>query len=130
MDKLSPEARQILVLWEQEERSFEEIGRLLGRSPNTIRSKWLRAISQLQDQLVAEPEERCARPRSGALSTLVVQRKANFEDRKVILQHVGASQLAGMGQQLIENCSSPPGAETWAKNSSCPPMVPSGRAIS
>jgi len=51
--RLPEEHRQIIMLWHQEERSFEDIARLLGCAPNTVRNKWLKAIKQLQTDLEA-----------------------------------------------------------------------------
>lgn len=49
--RLSEEHRRVMALWHQEELSFEEIGRRLGCSPNTARSRWLKAIKRLQEDL-------------------------------------------------------------------------------
>lgn len=51
LDRLPEDYRRILVLWQQEERTFEEISEIVGCSRNTARARWLRAIKQLQQEL-------------------------------------------------------------------------------
>jgi RNA polymerase sigma-70 factor (ECF subfamily) len=50
LDRLPADYRQVLLLRYQEEQSFEEIGRTMGRSANAVRKLWLRAIKRLQDE--------------------------------------------------------------------------------
>lgn len=49
--RLPEDQRQIIMLWHQEEKSFEEMGRMLGCAPNTVRNKWMKAIKRLQESL-------------------------------------------------------------------------------
>jgi RNA polymerase sigma-70 factor (ECF subfamily) len=46
--RLPEDYRQVVVLRYQEERSFEEIGRLLNRSPDAARKLWARAMERLR----------------------------------------------------------------------------------
>jgi RNA polymerase sigma-70 factor (ECF subfamily) len=48
---LPEDYQRVLRLRYQEERSFEEIGQMMGRTPNAARKLWLRAIERLQVQL-------------------------------------------------------------------------------
>jgi RNA polymerase sigma-70 factor (ECF subfamily) len=48
---LPDDYRRVILFRYQEERSFEEIGRLLGRSPDAARKLWARAIERLQQEL-------------------------------------------------------------------------------
>ncbi|MCI0456835.1 MAG: sigma-70 family RNA polymerase sigma factor [Gemmataceae bacterium] len=50
LDRLPEDYRQVLVLRYQEQRSFEEIARLMERSPNAVRKLWLRALRRLQQE--------------------------------------------------------------------------------
>ncbi|MCI0456758.1 MAG: sigma-70 family RNA polymerase sigma factor [Gemmataceae bacterium] len=51
-----PEDYRRVITWRyQEERSFEEIGRLLHRSPEAARKLWARAIERLQEELEEPP---------------------------------------------------------------------------
>jgi RNA polymerase sigma-70 factor (ECF subfamily) len=45
---LPEDYRRVLVLRYEEQKSFEEIGRLLGRSANAARKLWARAVERLQ----------------------------------------------------------------------------------
>jgi DNA-directed RNA polymerase specialized sigma24 family protein len=40
----------VLVWRHQEERSFEEIGRLMNRSANAVRKLWARAVQRFQEE--------------------------------------------------------------------------------
>jgi RNA polymerase sigma-70 factor (ECF subfamily) len=53
--QLPDDYRRVLVLRYQEQQSFEEIGRLLGRSANAARKLWRRALEQMQRELSAPP---------------------------------------------------------------------------
>jgi RNA polymerase sigma-70 factor (ECF subfamily) len=55
IEHLPDDYREIIRLWYQEQHSFEEIGKLQGRTGNAIRMKWSRAIRQLQRELEALP---------------------------------------------------------------------------
>ncbi len=48
LDRLPEEHRRVVVLRFEEERSFEEIGRLTGRSPDAVRKIWARAMGRLR----------------------------------------------------------------------------------
>ena len=56
LQRLPNQDRQIIDWWHQVEQSFEEIGQLLDCSPNTARSRWLKAIKKLQADLEAQHE--------------------------------------------------------------------------
>lgn len=51
LERLPEHYRQVIVLRHRENRSFEEVGRALDRSPEAARKLWLRAIAQLQQEL-------------------------------------------------------------------------------
>ena len=51
MARLPEDYQKVLKLWQEEELSFEEIGKLLDRSPNAARMLWVRAIERLQKEL-------------------------------------------------------------------------------
>jgi RNA polymerase sigma-70 factor (ECF subfamily) len=53
--RLPEDYRQVLLWRYREERSFEEIGDLLGRTPNAARKLWLRAVERLRRELEAPP---------------------------------------------------------------------------
>jgi RNA polymerase sigma-70 factor (ECF subfamily) len=53
LGRLPEEYRRVITLRYQEERSFEEIGRVLQRTPNGARKLWLRAVERLQHELDA-----------------------------------------------------------------------------
>ena len=53
--RLPDDYRRVLALRYDEERTFEEIGTLLQRSPNAARKMWLRAIERLQRELEGLP---------------------------------------------------------------------------
>jgi RNA polymerase sigma-70 factor (ECF subfamily) len=51
LERLPEELRRIILLRNQERRTFEEIGPLLGRSPYAARRLWAKAIERLQQEL-------------------------------------------------------------------------------
>ena len=51
LDRLPPDYRRVLLLRFQEQRTFEEIGRAMERTPNAARMLWLRAVEHLQHEL-------------------------------------------------------------------------------
>ena len=51
LEKLPPDYREVLVLHYQEEMTFEEIGKILDKSLNTIKSQHRRAIIKLRKML-------------------------------------------------------------------------------
>ena len=51
LNKLRPMYREILVLHYQEEITFDEIGKILGKSTNTVKSQHRRAIIELRKML-------------------------------------------------------------------------------
>jgi RNA polymerase sigma-70 factor (ECF subfamily) len=51
LDRLPEDYRQVLTLWQQEDRTFEEIGKVMHRSANAARMLWLRALERLQQEL-------------------------------------------------------------------------------
>ena len=53
--QLPDDYRQVITLRHQEQRSFEEIGILLGRSSEAVRKLWSRAIERLKQELGAPP---------------------------------------------------------------------------
>ena len=55
LDKLPADYRQIVLLRYREERSFEEIGQMMGRSANAARKLWLRAVERLKQDLIELP---------------------------------------------------------------------------
>jgi RNA polymerase sigma-70 factor, ECF subfamily len=55
LKRLSEEHRQVLALRHQEQLTFEEIGRRLGRSTSGARALWLRAVERLNDELGKSP---------------------------------------------------------------------------
>jgi RNA polymerase sigma-70 factor (ECF subfamily) len=50
LEKLPEDYRQVVVLRYQDERSFEEIGRQMNRSPDAARKLWSRAMERLRDE--------------------------------------------------------------------------------
>jgi RNA polymerase sigma-70 factor (ECF subfamily) len=50
LDRLPEDYRRVLVWRHQEERSFEEIGRLMNRSANAARKLWARAVQRFQEE--------------------------------------------------------------------------------
>ncbi|HKB02640.1 MAG TPA: sigma-70 family RNA polymerase sigma factor [Gemmataceae bacterium] len=53
--RLPEDYRTVIVLRYREERSFEEIGQLIDRSPNAARKLWLRAVERLRAELEGSP---------------------------------------------------------------------------
>lgn len=51
LERLPEEFRQVIALRHHEQRTFEEIARLMNRSPNGARTLWLRAVEQLAQEL-------------------------------------------------------------------------------
>ncbi|MBP6883944.1 MAG: sigma-70 family RNA polymerase sigma factor [Candidatus Pacebacteria bacterium] len=49
LEKLSPNYKEILVLHYQEEMTFDEIGKILNKPLNTVKSQHRRAIAQLRE---------------------------------------------------------------------------------
>jgi RNA polymerase sigma-70 factor (ECF subfamily) len=50
LDRLPEDYRQILLLRNQEDRPFEEIAGLMGRSANAVRKLWARAVERFQHE--------------------------------------------------------------------------------
>lgn len=50
LDRLAADHRRVIVLRYHEDRSFEEIGRLMGRSPDAARKLWTRAMQRLREE--------------------------------------------------------------------------------
>jgi RNA polymerase sigma-70 factor, ECF subfamily len=49
-----PEEHRQVILWRyQEERSFDEVAKLLNKSPNAARKLWARALKRLQEEMGA-----------------------------------------------------------------------------
>jgi RNA polymerase sigma-70 factor (ECF subfamily) len=55
LEKLPPDYRQVVWLRYHDERSFEEIGQVMGRSANAVRKLWLRAVERLKQDLIELP---------------------------------------------------------------------------
>jgi RNA polymerase sigma-70 factor (ECF subfamily) len=55
LERLPEDYRRVLVLRYEEGQSFEEIGRIMGRTGNAIRKLWLRAVERLRDEGVNPP---------------------------------------------------------------------------
>jgi RNA polymerase sigma-70 factor (ECF subfamily) len=53
--RLPDDYRRVITLRYQEQRPFEEIGRLLLRSPDAARKLWARAVERLQEELDPPP---------------------------------------------------------------------------
>jgi RNA polymerase sigma-70 factor, ECF subfamily len=51
LDRLPDDYRQVITLRYREDRPFDEIARLMGRSENAVRKLWFRAIERLQQEL-------------------------------------------------------------------------------
>jgi RNA polymerase sigma-70 factor (ECF subfamily) len=56
LKQLPDDYRQVILLRYQEQHSFEEIGRQLGRTPNAARMLWLRAVERLKEELGIKDE--------------------------------------------------------------------------
>jgi RNA polymerase sigma-70 factor (ECF subfamily) len=55
LERLPDDYRQVLIWRYREERSFEEIGRLLDLTPNAARKLLLRAVRRMQQEVEAPP---------------------------------------------------------------------------
>jgi RNA polymerase sigma-70 factor (ECF subfamily) len=55
LEQLPDEYRQVIQLRYEEGRSFEDIGQLLGCTPNAARKLWVRAIKRLQNAAEGAP---------------------------------------------------------------------------
>jgi RNA polymerase sigma-70 factor (ECF subfamily) len=55
LDRLPEDYRQVLLLRHQEELPFEEIARVMGRSPNAVQKLWARAVERMQQELDITP---------------------------------------------------------------------------
>ena len=55
LERLPEEYRQVLILRHKEQRTFEEIGQLMGRSTSGARTLWLRAVELLDQELGKSP---------------------------------------------------------------------------
>jgi RNA polymerase sigma factor (sigma-70 family) len=55
LERLPDHDRCILLCRYREERSFEEIGRLLNCSPQAARRLWVEAVERLQQEMAAPP---------------------------------------------------------------------------
>ncbi len=55
LERLPEDYRRVITLRNQERRDFDDIGRLMGRSPEAVRRLWSRAIERLQHELEAPP---------------------------------------------------------------------------
>jgi RNA polymerase sigma-70 factor (ECF subfamily) len=53
LERLPPDYQRVITLRYREDRSFEEIGQLLQRSPEAARKLWWRAVERLQQELEA-----------------------------------------------------------------------------
>src|SRR5262249_56518354 len=51
LDRLPEDHRRVITLRHREQRSFEEIGPLLGRSADAARKLWARAVERLRQEL-------------------------------------------------------------------------------
>jgi RNA polymerase sigma-70 factor (ECF subfamily) len=57
LTRLPEHYRRVIVLRHQEERSLEEIGQLMERSPEAVRKLWARAVERLQEEIERGPRE-------------------------------------------------------------------------
>jgi RNA polymerase sigma-70 factor (ECF subfamily) len=55
LERLPEDYRCVITLRNQERREFDDIGRLMDRSPDAARRLWSRAIERLQHELEANP---------------------------------------------------------------------------
>jgi RNA polymerase sigma-70 factor (ECF subfamily) len=55
LERLPAEYRRVILLRCQDELPFEEIGRVLERSPNAAEKLWARAVARLQQEMEARP---------------------------------------------------------------------------
>ena len=56
LDQLAPTAREVLVLHYEHELTFDEIGSIVGRPLNTVKSQHRRALAQLRLSLMHAPQ--------------------------------------------------------------------------
>jgi len=54
LNELKPNYREVLILHYQEEMTFDEIGKILNKPLNTVKSQYRRAMEQLRELLKAE----------------------------------------------------------------------------
>jgi RNA polymerase sigma factor (sigma-70 family) len=57
LERLSPKHREVLLLYYTNDSTFEEIGAVLGESPNTIKSRHRRALRALAGEVKIPPEK-------------------------------------------------------------------------
>jgi RNA polymerase sigma-70 factor (ECF subfamily) len=55
LQRLPEDYRQVILFRYQEQRSFEEIGQLLGRTSTAARLLWQRSVKRLQQELGMSP---------------------------------------------------------------------------
>lgn len=55
IERLPPDYQEVIRLRYQEERPFDEIGRMMARSENAVQKLWLRAVERLQHDLQTPP---------------------------------------------------------------------------
>jgi RNA polymerase sigma-70 factor (ECF subfamily) len=55
MERLPEDYRQVIRLHHEQDLSFEEVGRLMGRSPNAAQKLWRRALGRLTQELENPP---------------------------------------------------------------------------
>lgn len=55
--QLSDEHRRVILLRNWERRTFDEIGQILGRTPNAARKLWVRALARLEEIMVVGTSE-------------------------------------------------------------------------
>ena len=53
--RLPEDYRRVILLRYEEGRTFEEVGRVMGRSPEAVRKLWMRAMERLRREWEAEP---------------------------------------------------------------------------
>jgi RNA polymerase sigma-70 factor, ECF subfamily len=51
LDGLPEDYHQVVLLRYRDERTFEDIGQIMGRTPNAVRKLWLRAVERLKETL-------------------------------------------------------------------------------
>jgi len=51
LEGLPEDYRQVVLLRYRDERTFEDIGQIMGRTPNAVRKLWLRAVERLKEAL-------------------------------------------------------------------------------
>jgi RNA polymerase sigma-70 factor (ECF subfamily) len=57
LERLPDDYRLVILLRYQEERSFEDIGRMMELTPNAARKLWLRAVKRLQQESQEQPPQ-------------------------------------------------------------------------